>query len=328
MYVVQVVIFFTAAILIFHESALLLSYCWAPPTGHLLQPTGDYFLHRSPARTRPRLWCSGPCRSTTWKGHPCRVTSSCSFWGMAKVRKRWAWQTRRSGGVTSILHLHSSSLFLSSAELLIPNSANAFYAMNPAGPCDFLLRHKEGAPSPSSLGTTHSRSKATLQNTSPLKDLGNTAFPPTSCSTSSHGPPYLTPSSLAQLFPHSCASYLKPPLRLLTPRIPGPSCWFLGAQQPDDLLCSPPTSPSLPPHLLNLEPFSPLLPQSPASSLWLGAQTPTALAAQSLSHHPLGASSWTESPNHCDVPHLSAAQNRVAGKSPGALLPHSGEVGP
>ncbi|KAJ6657723.1 hypothetical protein lerEdw1_002224 [Lerista edwardsae] len=214
-------------------------------------------------------------------------------------------------------------------ELLIPDGANAFYAMNPAGPCDFLLRHKEGAPSPSSLGTTHSRSKATLQNTSSLKDSGNTAFPATSCSTSSHGPPHLTRSSPAQVFPPSCASHLKPPLRLLIPRIPGPSSWFLGAQQPDDLLCSPPTSPSLPPHLLNSEPFSPLLPHSPASSPWLGAQTPAAAVTQSLSHHPLGASSWTKSPNHCDIPHLSASpQNGVAVKGPGALLPHSGEVEP
>ncbi|XP_066468786.1 ral guanine nucleotide dissociation stimulator-like 3 [Tiliqua scincoides] len=54
-------------------------------------------------------------------------------------------------------------------ELLIPDSANTFYAMSPAGPCDFLLRHKEGAPNPSSLRTTQPRSKATLQILSYIK---------------------------------------------------------------------------------------------------------------------------------------------------------------
>ncbi|KAL8164593.1 UNVERIFIED_CONTAM: hypothetical protein K2H54_054113, partial [Gekko kuhli] len=38
-------------------------------------------------------------------------------------------------------------------ELLIPSGANAFYAMNPASPCDFLLRHKEEAARPGSRAT-------------------------------------------------------------------------------------------------------------------------------------------------------------------------------
>ncbi|XP_053159825.1 ral guanine nucleotide dissociation stimulator-like 3 isoform X2 [Hemicordylus capensis] len=189
-------------------------------------------------------------------------------------------------------------------ELLIPDSANAFYAMNPAGPCDFLLRHKEGASSPPAFGTAQRGSRGTVQSTPWLKDLGTpTALPATSRPTpSSYSPPHLAPSSPTLLSSPSpaMAPQLRPSLSLPTQPCPAPSSRFLGVQQPaDPCSSSPPSLPPPPPprHPLALEPFSPALPHSFLPSPLHRPQTPPASGSRLSPCHSSGAFFWPESPN-------------------------------
>nr|XP_028568370.1 ral guanine nucleotide dissociation stimulator-like 3 isoform X7 [Podarcis muralis] len=175
-------------------------------------------------------------------------------------------------------------------ELLIPDGANAFYAMNPAGPHDFLLCPKEGAPN--SIGTIQPGSKTTLYGTH--KDRGTGAS--SSCSSPHLGPPSLSPhgSPSPQLWLASC---------LLAPPFPSPS----SRQPPND----PPSSPPSP---LPLSRHSPIGP-APSHVALQRPKTPSSSCQLPLCYSS-GASLWSGSLSHCDVPRLSASQTLEALSSP------------
>ncbi|XP_028568370.2 ral guanine nucleotide dissociation stimulator-like 3 isoform X7 [Podarcis muralis] len=175
-------------------------------------------------------------------------------------------------------------------ELLIPDGANAFYAMNPAGPHDFLLCPKEGAPN--SIGTIQPGSKTTLHGTH--KDRGTGAS--SSCSSPHLGPPSLSPHGppSPQLWLASC---------LLAPPFPSPS----SRQPPND----PPSSPPSP---LPLSRHSPIGP-APSHVALQRPKTPSSSCQLPLCYSS-GASLWSGSLSHCDVPRLSASQTLEALSSP------------
>ncbi|XP_061485710.1 ral guanine nucleotide dissociation stimulator-like 3 isoform X2 [Rhineura floridana] len=200
-------------------------------------------------------------------------------------------------------------------ELLIPDSANAFYAMNSAGPYDFLVCHKEGAPHSSCIWTTLPDGKATPHSTLTHKERGTRvlAAPP-----SSYSAPHC-PQSPAVSPQRQLASYF------LTPSFPAPPSRPLGTQPSDP----PNSSPSQPLsyHPLPLEPFSPAAPHlvPPSSS-----QRPTtpAFVPQSPPCFSQGASLWPRSPSPCVIPRLSAPQALEATRGPKALFHSNTELGP
>ncbi|XP_033029750.1 ral guanine nucleotide dissociation stimulator-like 3 [Lacerta agilis] len=186
-------------------------------------------------------------------------------------------------------------------ELLIPDGANAFYAMNPAGPHDFLLCHKEGAPN--STGNMQPGSKTALHGSPTHKDRGTGALAASSSSCSS---PYLGPPSLSPHGPPSPQLWLAS--CLLAPPFPSPS-----PRQPQS---DPPSSPPSPLTLSHHSPFSPasshvVLPSSSSQR----PKTP-ASSCQSPLCYSSGESLWSGSLSHCDVPRLSAPQTLEALSSP------------
>ncbi|XP_039192426.1 ral guanine nucleotide dissociation stimulator-like 3 isoform X3 [Crotalus tigris] len=167
-------------------------------------------------------------------------------------------------------------------ELLIPDSANVFYAMNPAGPHDFFLLQKKGITREPRLKPKPG-SKAALRHIPSLKDFGTLAA--SSCFIFSHSAPNSPVSfspSLSAEDPHfrSCLS---------THPFLAPSSWFLENQ----LVIAPPDSPppylSVPQHPLPLETRCPVPPhivqklQAPSSV----PQSPYASKRTSF---------WSESP--------------------------------
>lgn len=206
----------------------------------------------------------------------------------------------------------------SPSELLIPDGANAFYAMNPAGPCDFVLRLKEGVPCPPAFRAAQSGSRAALRSTTTLKDLGTMAAAAASGLTLPQSPSHLGPLNSAPVcFPFPVmAPQHRSPSHLPSLLHPAPSSLSLNAQQPLDSPSSPPAR--LPHPSLTPEPFGPALPCSLLASPLQKPPSPASLEATVCS----------ESPRNCVAPHFSAAQdgetvNRLA------VLPNNGrEVGP
>ncbi|XP_062975210.1 ral guanine nucleotide dissociation stimulator-like 3 isoform X2 [Elgaria multicarinata webbii] len=197
-------------------------------------------------------------------------------------------------------------------ELLIPDSANAFYAMNPTGSHDFLLCPKKGAGSPPALGAKQPSRKAIPSSTPTLKDCGTrtlaaTSSPPPSWALKS--PILLAPPSPAPVYPSCPAadSRLRPASYLQTPPFPVPPTWFLGDQQPTGPPPSPPPSLPLPHRPLTREPFNPAPPHLVLPSSLQGQHIPASVP-QSPPCSSLGGTSWTESPKHCAVHQLSAPQ--------------------
>ncbi|XP_058027232.1 ral guanine nucleotide dissociation stimulator-like 3 isoform X2 [Ahaetulla prasina] len=141
-----------------------------------------------------------------------------------------------------------------SRELLIPDSANVFYAMNPAGPHDFFLLQKKGITSKSHLRIKPGN-QAALCHIPSLKDFDASALA-SSCFIFSHSAPNspvsLSPSPSAE-DPHfrSCLS---------THPFPAPSSWFLENQSAIDTPDSPPPCLSLPQNPFPLETRSPVPP--------------------------------------------------------------------
>ncbi|XP_034290428.1 ral guanine nucleotide dissociation stimulator-like 3 [Pantherophis guttatus] len=140
-------------------------------------------------------------------------------------------------------------------ELLIPDSANVFYAMNPAGPHDFFLFQKKGITSEPHL-RIKSGNHAALCHIPSLKDFDTRALSASSCFIFSHSAPNspvsLSPSPPAE-DPHfrSCLS---------AHPFPAPSSWFLENQSAIATPDSPPPCLSLPQHPLPLETRSPVPP--------------------------------------------------------------------
>ncbi|XP_060124669.1 ral guanine nucleotide dissociation stimulator-like 3 isoform X2 [Zootoca vivipara] len=194
-------------------------------------------------------------------------------------------------------------------ELLIPDGANAFYAMNPAGPHDFLLCHKEGAPN--SIGTMQPGSKTTLHGTHTRKDRGAGALAASSSSCSS---PHLGPSSLSPHGPTSPQLWLAS--CLLAPPFPSPSSRPTGTQQPPS---DAPSSPPSPLPLSHHSPFGPALSHVVLPSSSQRPKTP-ASSCQSPLCYSSGASRWSGSFSHCDIPRLSASQTLDALSSPDLKL--------
>ncbi|XP_054859837.1 ral guanine nucleotide dissociation stimulator-like 3 [Eublepharis macularius] len=178
-------------------------------------------------------------------------------------------------------------------ELLIPSSANAFYAMNPAGPCDFLLRRKEEGPRPSAMRATQPGSRTTYPTSHNLDTMAATA------------PAGPTSSS---------------PLLSTTP-CPAPTSSSRGVQEPVTLHSSP-----LPPVLLphcppSREPFSPASSNRAAASPLERSQTPASVM-QWLPGQLLEALFRPFSPSDWAVPVLSAPQDGESLNGP-ELLPQS-----
>ncbi|KAM6469205.1 ral guanine nucleotide dissociation stimulator-like 3 isoform 2-T2 [Liasis olivaceus] len=170
-------------------------------------------------------------------------------------------------------------------ELLIPDNANVFYAMNPAGPHDFLLLQKKGITSEPHL-RTQPGSKAALRHIPSLKDFGTGALAASSCFIFSHSAPTSPVSrypSLSAEDPHfrSCLS---------THPFPAPSPWFLENQPAIDTPDSPPPCLSLPQHPLPLETMSSVLPHVVQK-----LQTPPPVP-QSPPYTSQRTSFWSESP--------------------------------
>ncbi|XP_042309485.1 ral guanine nucleotide dissociation stimulator-like 3 [Sceloporus undulatus] len=189
-------------------------------------------------------------------------------------------------------------------ELLIPDGANAFYAMNPSSPHDFFLCHKKGTTKPPVLGVTQACRKTTSHSTLTLKDCSTRVLSTTSCPTSSSSAPHL-------VTPRVCPSLpvMEPQLRpnFLAPPFPPSPSWFLGIQHPSVSVDSPLPSPTLPlPH--HLETTGAFESTSPDTSLSSSLQSPQAMASmpQSLPCYSLGPCFWSESPNHSSVHHFSA----------------------
>ncbi|XP_013907451.1 PREDICTED: ral guanine nucleotide dissociation stimulator-like 3 [Thamnophis sirtalis] len=141
-------------------------------------------------------------------------------------------------------------------ELLIPESANVFYAMNPAGPHDFFLLQKKGLTSEPHLRMKPG-SKAALCRIPSLKDFDTGALAASSCFIFSHS----APNSPVSLSPPSAAE--DPYFRtcLSTYPFPAPFSWFLENQSAIATPDSPPPCLSLPQHPLPLETRSPAPPR-------------------------------------------------------------------
>ncbi|XP_078242773.1 ral guanine nucleotide dissociation stimulator-like 3 isoform X4 [Pogona vitticeps] len=188
-------------------------------------------------------------------------------------------------------------------ELLIPEGANAFYAMNPAGPHDFLLSLKEEATVPRSLGTTQLGGKTAPHSPLTFKDFGTRTPAATLHPTLSGHSPHSAPPSPVHLGPPSPA--VPPQLRpyLLTPPpSPASSPWFPGIQPPRCLPESPPFSLSLPlpQHSLTLGPFRPGPPETVLPSPLQSPQTSSSVSRANPGYS-LGAS-----PNPCAAHPFSA----------------------
>ncbi|XP_026535383.1 ral guanine nucleotide dissociation stimulator-like 3 isoform X2 [Notechis scutatus] len=170
-------------------------------------------------------------------------------------------------------------------ELLIPDSANVFYAMNPAEPHDFFLLQKKGITSEPHLRIKPG-SKAALFHIPSLKDFSTGALAANSCFIFSHSAPNspVSPSpSLPAEDPHfrSCLS---------THPFPAPSSWFLKNQSAIATPDSPPPCLSLPQHPLPLETRSPVPPH--IVQKWLAPPS----VPQSPSYASKKTSFWSESP--------------------------------
>lgn len=175
----------------------------------------------------------------------------------------------------TLSHSFCVLFFFSPEELLIPDSANVFYAMNPAGPHDFFLLQKKGIIREPHLRTKPG-SKAALRHIPSLKDFGTLAA--SSCFVFSHSAPN-SPVSLSPSLPaedphfRSCLS---------THPFFTPSSWFLENQSVIASPDSPPPYLSVPQH-----PVPPHIVQK--------LQTPSSVP-QSPSYASKRTSFWSESP--------------------------------
>ncbi|XP_008101978.2 ral guanine nucleotide dissociation stimulator-like 3 isoform X2 [Anolis carolinensis] len=188
-------------------------------------------------------------------------------------------------------------------ELLIPGGANAFYAMNPTGPHDFLLCHKKGATKAPVLGVAQASHKTAPHSTLILKGCGTKTLSSTSCSTSSSSVPHLASPTPERRCPSLLG--LDPELRPnLAPSFPSPPSWSLGIQPPEAPLESPLPSPTL----TQLETMGPFRSALPNIVLPPSLQNPEASAPlpQSPPHYSLEPCFWSESTKQNVVHHLSA----------------------
>ncbi|KAJ7317016.1 hypothetical protein JRQ81_003178, partial [Phrynocephalus forsythii] len=184
-------------------------------------------------------------------------------------------------------------------ELLIPEGANAFYAMNPTGPHDFLLRLKEEASISRSRGTPQLGDKRALQGPLRSKDLvAGTLVAPLPPAPSGNGPPPAPHSPAPPGPPSPMVPLQLRPLLLTPPPSPVSSSWFPGAPQARCLPETPPLSlplPLPPHHSLAQGTFGPTLPDavlpSPVHSPQASSSLPqvTSGSSRGASTHPCAA---------------------------------------